>query len=94
VQSEVEDLLDRRGVENRHHRRRELVIRLMRQRRGLCAVIVAGEHDDAAMLRRACVIGVLEDVAAAVDTRPLAVPHREDAVVLRLRVEIHLLRAP
>jgi len=34
-------------------------------------VIVAGEHQHAAVLRRAGVVGVLEHVAAAVDTRPL-----------------------
>ena len=70
------------------------MIGLVRKRRRLRAVIVAGEHQHAAVLRRAGVVRVLEDVAAAVDARPLAVPHREHAVVLRARVEVHLLRAP
>ena len=46
------------------------------------------------MLRTPGVVGVFENVTAAVDARPLAVPHREDAVELRLRKEMQLLRAP
>ncbi len=57
-------------------------------------MVVAGEHDDAAVLRGSRVVRVLEDVAAAVDTRSLAVPHREDPVVLGARVEVDLLRSP
>ena len=57
-------------------------------------MVVAREHDDAAMFRRPRVIRMLEDVAAAVHPRPLAVPHREDAVVFGARVEIDLLRSP
>ena len=46
------------------------------------------------MLRRAGGVGVLEHVAAAVDARALAVPHREHAVVLRAGEQVDLLRAP
>jgi hypothetical protein len=35
-----------------------------------------------------------EDVAAAVDARPLAVPHRKHPVVFRAGEEVDLLRAP
>ena len=71
VQAEIEDLLHRRRIEHRHHRRRELMIRLVRQRRRLGAVIVAGQHQHAAVLRRSGVIRVLEHVAAAVHAGPL-----------------------
>ncbi len=94
MQAEVEDLLHRRRVEHRDHRRREHVVGLVRQRRRLGAVVVAGQHQHAAVLRRAGVIGVLEDVAAAVDAGPLAVPHREHAVVARAGIQVGLLRAP
>ena len=37
---------------------------------------------------------MLEDVAAAVDAGPLAVPHAEHAVVARAVEQVHLLAAP
>jgi hypothetical protein len=94
VEAEVEDLLHRRRIEHRDHRRGEHVVGLVRQRRRLRAVIVAGQHQHAAVLRRAGVVRVLEHVAAAVHARALAVPHREHAVVARALVEVDLLRAP
>src|SRR5260221_11125269 len=66
----------------------------MGQGRGFAGVIVAGEEKDAAMRRRPGGIAVLEDVARAVDARPLAVPHGEDAVIFGAGEEPDLLRAP
>src|SRR5690606_23302700 len=57
-------------------------------------VVVAHQGEHAAMFRRAGEIGVAEDVARAVDARPLAVPDREDAVMPALAEELSLLRAP
>ena len=57
-------------------------------------MVVAHEHDDAAMLRRAGGIGMPEDVARAVDARPLPVPHAEHAVVPALATHLGLLGAP
>ena len=94
VQAEVDDLLHRRRIQHRHHRRGELVIGLVRQRGRLGRVVVAGQHQHAAVFRRAREVRVLEHVAAAVDTGTLAVPHREDAIDLRVRVQVDLLRAP
>jgi hypothetical protein len=94
VQPEVDDLLHRRRIEHRHHRGGELVIGLMRERRRLGGVVVAGEHEHAAVLRRAGEVRVLEHVAAAVDPGALAVPHREHAVDVRVLVHRDLLRAP
>ena len=94
VQPEVQDFLHRRRIEHRDHRRGKLVIRLMRQRRRLGGMIVAGQHQHAAVLRRAGEVCVLEHVAAAIDTRPLAVPHREHAIDLGARMQVDLLRAP
>ncbi len=94
VQAEVENLLHRRRVEHGHHRRGELVVRLVRQRGRLRAVVVAGQHQHAAMLRRAGVIGVLEHVAATVHAGSLAVPHPEHAVVFRARIQVDLLGSP
>src|SRR5262249_32917960 len=63
-------------------------------RRGFRRVIVAGEHEHAAVLRGASKVRVLEDVAATVDARSLAIPHGEHAIDLRVRVQVDLLRAP
>ena len=57
-------------------------------------MVVAHQGEHAAMLRRAGEIGVAEDVARAVDARPLAVPDRKDAVVLAFAEKLRLLRAP
>ena len=57
-------------------------------------VVARHEHDDAAMLRGAGGIGMPEDVAGAVDARPLAVPHAEHAVVGALATHLRLLGAP
>jgi hypothetical protein len=94
VQAEIEDFLHARRIQHRHHRRREHVVGLMRQRRRFGAVIVACQHQHATVFRGAGVVGVLEHVAAAVDAGALAVPHREHAVVGRVLVQIDLLRAP
>ena len=57
-------------------------------------MVVARHHQHAAGTRGAGVVGVLEDVDASVDARPLAVPQREDAVAARRRQQVQLLRAP
>src|SRR5260370_4975248 len=46
------------------------------------------------MRRRPGGIAVLQRIAAAVDPRPLAVPHGEDAVVFSAGEQPHLLAAP
>ncbi len=94
VQAEIQYLLHRGGIEHGDHRRRELMIRLMRQRRGLGRVVVAREHQHAAVLGRACEIGVLEHVAAAIHAGAFAVPHREYAIDLGVGIEVDLLAAP
>ncbi|MCY1357965.1 hypothetical protein D3C81_1247140 [compost metagenome] len=67
---------------------------LVRQRRGLGRVVVAGQHQHAAVLRRPRRVGVLEHVTGAVHARPLAVPHAEHAIEFGIRVHVDLLRAP
>src|SRR5258708_38472887 len=66
----------------------------MRQSRGFARMVVAREEEDSTLGRGAGGIAVLEDVAGAVDARPLAVPHGEDAVVFGAREQADLLRAP
>ena len=83
VQAEVEVVLHAARVEHRDAAGLEDVLALVRERRGLGRVVVAREHQHAAVLRGAGGVGVLEHVAAAVDARALAVPHAEDAVVVR-----------
>ena len=55
--------------------------------------VVAREGEHAPRAADAGEVRVLEDVAGAIDTRALAVPHAEDAVVLRLREHRRELRA-
>ncbi len=57
-------------------------------------MIVAHQRDHAAELRRAGEIRVAENVAGAVDPRPLAVPDAEHAVVFAFAAQLRLLRAP
>src|ERR1700677_1741598 len=57
-------------------------------------MVVAGEHEDAAMLRRTGRIAVLQHVAGTVDAWPFAIPHREHAIEFGVRIQVDLLRAP
>mgnify|MGYP003472358255 CR=1 FL=1 len=70
------------------------MVRLVRQRGRLRAVVITGKHQHAAMLRRTGVIGMLEYVAATVHAGSLAVPHPEHAVVFRTRIQVDLLGSP
>src|SRR5690606_42041180 len=94
VQAELDDLLDVRRVQDRNHGVDERELALVRQRRRLARVVVAGRDEHAAAPRRAGRVAVLERVAGAVDARPLAVPEGEDAVVAGAGEEARLLRAP
>src|SRR3974390_3557003 len=67
---------------------------LMRGGGGFRRVIVTHQRDDAAVLRRAGEIGMAEDVAGAVNARPLAVPHAEDAIEFAFATQFRLLRTP
>ncbi|MNX69925.1 hypothetical protein D3C86_1011600 [compost metagenome] len=94
VQAVVQHFLDAGRKQRRNHAGLQDVVALVRQGRGLGGVVVPRHHQHAAMARRARGIGVLEDVAAAVHARALAVPHAKDAVVPGARKQIDLLRAP
>ncbi len=94
VDPEIEIVLQRRRVDDRDQRRGEHLLALMRQRRGLAAVIVAGERQHAAISGRAGRIGVLQGVDRAVDAGTLAVPDAEHAIDLGARKETDLLAAP
>ncbi len=59
----------------------------------MTGVIVAREHQHAAVLQRTGGIAVLEDITRTVYAGAFAVPYREHAVVLRARVQVDLLRA-
>ena len=66
----------------------------MRDGRGLCAVVVAGKDEHAAIFRGACRIAVPEHVAAAVDAGALAVPDADHAIIFGAGRKVELLRAP
>ncbi len=90
----VEDLLHAGRVEHRDHVVDEGELRLVRARRAFAGVVIAHESQHAAVLGGAGVVGVAEDVARAVEARPLAVPDAEHAVVFAVTPELGLLRAP
>jgi hypothetical protein len=94
VQSQVEVVLHARGIQHRDQAGLEDMLRLVRQRGGLRGVVIAGEHEHAAVLGRTGGVRVLEHVAAAVHARAFAVPHGEHAVVLGAVEQVDLLRAP
>ena len=94
VQSEVDDLLHRAGVQHRDLGVVEGGLHLGGQRRRLGHGVVAGQHQHPAVGGGALEVGVLEHVAAAVHARPLAVPHAHHAVVAGERAEQRLLAAP
>ena len=70
------------------------MVALVRQRRGVGAVVVAGDQQHAAVFGGAGKIHVFEYVAAAVDAWTFAVPHREHAVVFRFADQGDLLCTP
>ncbi len=92
--AEVEILLDVGRIDHRDHRGGEHLLALVRQGRGLAAMIVARQRDDAAMRRGAGGIAVLQHVHRAVDTWALAVPDREHAIDGGAGEQVDLLRAP
>ena len=90
----VEDFLDVGRVEHRNRRGDKGVLALVGDARGLAAMVVAGQQQHAAVLGDAGRVAVLEHVAAAVDTRALAVPHGKHAVIARAGEQVGLLAAP
>ena len=94
MQAEIEEFLHAGGVQHRDAEVHEGVFGLVRRGRGFAGMVVAGQQQHAAMLRGAGEISVAEDVAGAVHARPLAVPHGEDAIVLRVAEQLDLLAAP
>ncbi len=94
IEAEVQELLHAGRRERRHHRVHEGVLALVRGGRGLGRMVVAGQQQDAAVLGAAGHVAVPEDVAAAVDARPLAVPHGIDAIDRRIAEKVGLLGAP
>jgi hypothetical protein len=94
VQAEVEVFLQVGRCQHRDAAGREHVLALVRDGRGARRRVVAGDQQHAAVFCGSGVVGVLEHVAAAVDAGPLAIPHGKDAVELRLREQMQLLRAP
>ena len=82
VPAEVDQFLDTGGVQDRDHRRDERRLRLVRGGRGLGAVVVACQHEHAAVGRCAGEIAVLQGIPRPVNARPFAIPDREHAVVL------------
>jgi hypothetical protein len=83
VEAEVEHLLHVAGEEHRHVQAREQRLGRARDRGGLAARVVAHDGERAASARHADEVAVAERVGGAVETRRLAVPHGQHAVVLR-----------
>ncbi|MGF6480660.1 hypothetical protein QFZ91_002823 [Paraburkholderia sp. JPY419] len=93
VQAELEHVRDVRRIHHRHMPRHHREVALMGHRRRHAAVIVAGDHQHAAVRRRAVRVAMLQRIARAVDARALAVPHREYAIDGTLGIGFDALRA-
>ena len=94
LDAEVENLLNARRVEHRHHGIDEGELALVGGGGGLAGVVVPHQRQNAPMARGAGMVGVAEHVARAIDSRPLAVPDGEHAIMLALAPELGLLAAP
>ncbi len=94
VQAIVQVLLHIGGIQHRDPRGHQHVLGLVRHGGGLGRVVVAGQQQHAAVLRRSGRVGVLEHVDRAVHARALAVPHAEHAVAGGAGEQVDLLRAP
>ncbi len=92
--AEVEIILQGGWVDDRHQRCGHYLFALMRQGRGLAAVVVAGQRQHAAVARGAGGIGMLQGIDRAVDAGALAVPDAEHAIDLGARKQPDLLAAP
>ena len=90
----IEILLHRRRIQHGNAAGLEDVFTLMRSGRRFGRVIVTGDHQYAAMLRRSRHIGMLEYVTTAIDAGPFTVPHGEHTIDLGTSEHIDLLRAP
>jgi len=93
-EAEIKIVLNRRGIEERHHCRLEDLLALVRGGRGLSAVVVAGNGEHTAMRGRARQVCMAEHVDGAIDARALAVPDAEHSIDRCTGKEPHLLRAP
>ena len=94
MQAVIQNFLHASRVEDRHHPVDEDKLRLVRIGRAFGGMIIAHQADDAAMLRRASHVGMAEDIARAVNARPLAIPEAEDAIIFAFATHFGLLRAP
>ena len=83
-QTQFDKLMDRGRKQHRHDGCHKGMIRLMRYGRRLGRMIITGNTQNAPMCRTACGITVFEDIATAVNTRPLAVPDTDYAILVRL----------
>ena len=92
--AEIEIVLQRRGIDDRHQGRGEHLFALMGERRGLAAMVVAGQRDHAAVRRGAGRVGMLERIQRTVDAGALAVPDAEHAIDLGAGKHADLLAAP
>ena len=94
MDAEIEIVLHARRIEHRDHRRREHMVRLVRQRRRLRRMVVPRHHQHAPMRAGPGKVPVLQHIQRPIDPRPLPIPERKHPIVLRPRKQPHLLRAP
>ncbi len=92
-QAVLQDLLHAGRIERRHQRVDHGVLALVRRGARFADMVVAEQHQHAAMLGRPEQVAVADRIARAVDAGALGVPDREHAVVAALAVEADLLGA-
>src|SRR5262249_19742376 len=92
-ETKLNDLPNRRRVENGQERRDQRVLRLMRAVRGLAAMIITSNREKAALGGRALEVAQLEGLASAIDTHTLTVPEPEHAFESRAPEPLQCLSA-
>src|ERR1700730_3024247 len=94
VEAVIDNLLNTCGVEDWDHHVDEVIFGLMRRGGGFGGVIIPHKREHAPVPGGAGEIGMAEDIAGAVDARPLAVPEAEYAVEPPFAAQLGLLGAP
>ena len=94
VDAQVEVVLHPRGAQHRDHGRGQHGLALGRDGGGARHVVVPGHQQHAAVAGAPGGVAVVEDVPAAADAGPLAVPQGEDAVVAGALEQRDLLASP
>ena len=81
-------------VQYRYAGRLQIVFRLVGHGGRLGRVVITGNQQDPAILRRTRIVGMLEDIHGTVKARPLAIPHGKNPLFFGVGEQVQLLGTP